>query len=315
MDIHNSSLVNNSWDLIDLRVFCQVARRASFVAAATDLGISPAYVTKRVAGLEKALGARLFHRTTRRVRISDEGEAAYAWARRVLDAADELDQGVRGSNAAPAGPLRISTSLRLGRNHIAPILAQMSQTYPALEIWLEVMDRRVDLLGEGFDIDVRMGEVNEPHLVAHHVATNVRVLCAAPSYLSRRGQPRTLFDLASHDCLLYRERHQTFGVWRLQGPNGAQTVKVSGTMGSNQADVVRTWALAGLGIIPLASWDVAEQLRDGSLVRVLPQYHQSADVWAVTAARLDRSTKLRLCTQMLVSQLQQGPYALDTSVR
>jgi LysR family transcriptional activator of dmlA len=315
MDIHNSSLVNNGWDLVDLRVFCQVARRSSFVGAATDLGISPAYVTKRVATLEKALGAKLFHRTTRRVLISDEGEAAYAWARKVLEAADELNQGVAGARGSPAGALRISTSLRLGRNHIAPILAGMRRSYPALEIWLEVLDRRVDLLGEGFDIDVRMGEVNEPHLVAHLVARNARVLCAAPAYLARRGQPKTLADLARHDCLMYRERHQTFGVWRMQGPHGDESVKITGSMGSNQSDIVRNWALDGLGIIPLASWDVAEQLKDGSLVRVLPEYHQSADVWAVTAARLDQSAKLRVCTQQLVSQLQHGPHALDTSIQ
>lgn len=314
MDIHNSLKVNN-WSLVDLQVFCQVARRSSFVAAATDLGISPAYVTKRVAGLEKALGTKLFHRTTRRVLISDEGEAAYAWARKVLDAAQELNQGVAEARTAPAGPLRISTSLRLGRNHIAPILARMHQTYPALDIWLELLDRRVDLLGEGFDIDVRMGEVDEPHLIAHLVMRNVRVLCATPDYLARRGHPKTLADLAHHDCLMYRERHQTFGVWRMDGPHGAESVKITGAMGSNQSDIVRAWALGGLGIIPLASWDVAAQLKEGSLVRVLPAYHQSADVWAVTASRLDQSAKLRVCTQLLISQLQQGPNALDTSIQ
>jgi LysR family transcriptional activator of dmlA len=296
-------------------VFCQVARRSSFVGAATDLGISPAYVTKRIANLEKALGASLFHRTTRRVLISDAGEAAYTWARKVLDAADELNQGVAGAQGAPSGPLRISTSLRLGRNHLAPILAHMGRTYPGLEIWLEILDRRVDLLGEGFDIDVRVGDVHEPHLVAHPVATNFRVLCAAPAYLARRGHPKSLADLAGHDCLLFRERHQTFGLWRLHGPNGPESVKVTGTMGSNQSDIVRNWAQEGLGIIPLSSWDVAPDLRNGMLERVLPQYHQSADVWAVTAARLDQSAKLRVCLPVLIKALQQGPYALDTTVR
>ena len=308
-------MVGNAWDLVDLRVFCQVARRSSFVAAATDLGISPAYVTKRVAGLEKALGVKLFHRTTRRVLISDEGEAAYAWARKVLEAADELSQGLSGARSEPTGALRISTSLRLGRNHIAPILAKMNQAYPALEIWLELLDRRVDLLGEGFDIDVRMGEVNEPHLVGHLVAHNARVLCAAPAYLARRGHPNTLADLAGHDCLMYRERHQTFGVWRMTGPNGPESVKVTGSMGSNQADIVREWALDGLGIIPLASWDVARDLKEGSLVRVLPAYQQNADVWAVTATRLDQSAKLRVCLPLLIGELQHGAHALDTSIR
>lgn len=308
-------MMNNEWSLTDLRVFCQVAKHASFVGAATDLDISPAYVTKRIAHLEKALGSTLFHRTTRRVIISDAGEAAYTWARKVLDAADELNQGVVGAKSVPTGPLRIATSLHLGRNHLAPILAQMGRQYPALEIWVDVVDRRVDLLGEGFDIDVRMGEVTEPNLIAHLVAKNARVLCAAPSYLMRRGHPKNLADLAGHDCLMYRERQQTFGVWRLQGPNGAESVKVTGVMGSNQSDIVHQWALDGQGIIPLASWDVAGLLRSGALVRVLPQYHQNADVWAVTATRLEQSAKLRVCTQQIISQLQQGPYALDTSVR
>lgn len=307
-------MVNNKWDLIDLRVFCQVARHSSFVAAATQLGISAAYVTKRIAGLEKALGAPLFHRTTRRVLISEAGEAAYAWARKVLDAADELNEGVSGA-AEPSGLLRVSTTLRLGRNHIAPILARLNQMYPRLEVWLELIDRRVDMLGEGFDIDVRMGEVTEPHLVAHPVAGNARVLCAAPSYLAKRGHPKSLAELAGHDCLLYRDRNQTFGVWRMAGPNGVESIKVTGPMGSNHTDIVVSWALEGRGIILLASWDVARLLKDGKLERVLPEYHQSADIWAVTTARLDKSTKLRVCTQFLIGQLKQGPHALDTSIR
>ena len=223
--------MNNQWDLADLRVFCQVARRSSFVAAATELGISPAYVSKRVSDLEQALGVTLFHRTTRRVKISDAGETAYAWAQKVLEAADGLNDSVTRSDARLSGTLRISASLRLGRNHLSPILAELHRQHPELDIWLELMDRRVDLLAEGFDIDVRMGEVTEPHLVTHLVAENARVLCAAPSYLARRGMPRSLPDLASHDCLLYRERHQTFGVWRLQGPCGTESIKVTGPVG------------------------------------------------------------------------------------
>lgn len=307
--------MKNDWDLGALRIFCEVARRSSFVAAATELGISPAYVSKRVAELEHTLGATLFHRTTRRVSITDAGEAAYTRARKVLEAADALNEGVTRSRALPAGPLRISTSLRLGRNHLSPILARLRECYPDLEIWLELVERRVDLLAEGLDLDIRMGEVTEPHLVAHPVAANVRVLCAAPAYLARRGRPKSLAELAGHDCLLYRDRQQTFGVWRLQGPAGAESVKVTGAMGSNHSDIVRNWALDGHGIILLAGWDVAEALKSGALERVLPAYRQSADVWAVTAARLDSSAKLRLCTEFIVNELRDGPHALDTSVR
>ena len=307
--------MKSRWDLTDLRVFCNVARRSSFSGAATELGISPAYVSQRVSALESALGAALFHRTTRRVVITQAGETAYAWARRVLEAADSLHQEVTGSKKSLSGVLRVSTSLRLGRNHVSQILALLSKRYSELEIWLELVDRRVDLLAEGFDVDIRMGEVDEPHLVAHQIATNARVLCAAPSYLKRRGQPQSLAELARHDCLLYRERHQTFGVWRMQGPHGAESVKVAGPMGSNHSDIVRNWTLDGRGITLLASWDVAAELREGSVRRVLPGYHQPADVWAVTPARLDNSVKLRVCVEFLVQQLRRGPHALDTSVR
>ncbi|MBN3786648.1 LysR substrate-binding domain-containing protein [Burkholderia sp. Ac-20353] len=313
--LQSFQIVNNDWDLIDLKVFCEVARRSSFVAAATELGISPAYVSKRVADLERALGVTLFHRTTRRVRISDSGEAAYAWARRVLEAVDGLNDSVSRTDRRLSGQLRISSSLRLGRNHLSPILAELHREHPDLEIWLELMDRRVDLLAEGFDIDIRMGEVSEPHLVTHLVVENARVLCAAPEYLARRGTPKTAAELAGHDCLLYRERHQTFGVWRLQGPQGIEAVKVTGRIGSNHSDIVSNWALAGHGIILLAGWDVAPALKSGKLQRILPEYRQEANVWAVTAAKLQSSPKLRTCTNFIMKRLRQGPHALDTSIR
>ena len=297
-----------------MRVFCAVARHASFNAAATDIGISPAYVSKRIADLERALGVTLFRRTTRRVHITDEGALAYAWARRVLEAADSLNEEVSGARGSPTGTLRISTSMRLGRNHVSHVLAMLEQAHPGLQVWLELLDRRVDLIGEAFDIDIRMSEVTEPHLVRHLIARNRRVLCASPAYLERRGHPGRLAELAMHDCLLYRERHMMFGFWRMDGPNGPESVKVTGPMGSNHSDVVRNWALDGLGIVLLSSWDVAPELKSGALQRVLPGYSEAADVWAVTAARAGDSPKMKVCIDYLVTHLNRGRFALDTSI-
>jgi LysR family transcriptional activator of dmlA len=305
-------MVNNSWNLIDLQVFCQVAKRGSFVAAATELGISPAYVTKRISGLEQALGVTLFHRTTRRVAISEAGEAAYAWARRVLDTAGEWKELAGAAEDKLTGTLRIATSLRLGRNHLSPILAELSRRHPGLELWLELVDRRVDLIEEGFDIDLRTGEVEEPHLIAHPIVPNVRLLCAAPSYLARKGTPRTLAELSQHECLLLRDHRQAFGEWRLHGPRGLESVQVTGPMGSNHSDIVHNWALAGHGVTLLASWDVQEALRSGELVRILCEYRQSAPIWAVTVARAQHSAKLRVCLDFLISALRQGPHSLKT---
>ena len=304
-------MAKSAWELIDLRVLCAVARRASFTAAATDLGISTAYVTKRIAHLERALGTTLFLRTTRQVGITPQGEGVCAWARKVLDAADELDQAAAQSRGALVGTLKVSTSHRLGSLHIAPVLARLRQAHPGLDVWLELVDRRVDLIAEGFDIDIRVGEVQEPHLVAHKVAASSRILCAAPGYLQRRGEPASLADLAQHDCLLFRDRDRPYATLRLQGPQGEESVRVAGPMGSNQSDVVRRWAEEGLGITLLSRWDLAEALRAGRLVQVLPQYRQAADIYAAMPTRAGLSAKLQLCLQFLREHLAAGPCALD----
>ncbi|AIL62368.1 MULTISPECIES: LysR family transcriptional regulator [Pseudomonas] len=310
MKNQNMLLANNEPLLRDLQLFCEVARRSSFIAAATETGLSPAHVSKRIATLETLLGVKLFNRTTRRVSITSDGEAAFVWAQKILENVESMFESLSAAHSEPRGTLRISTSLRLGREHVAPILSLLRQRHPNLDIWLELMDRRVDLIGENFDIDIRVGEVQEKHLIAHRIAENKRVLAAAPDYLARRGPVRVAAELAQHDCLLFRSRDDRFGVWRLLGPNGAETVKVTGPMAANHSDIVRQWALDGHGIIMASYWDLVGNLEDGSLQRVLPAYHQPADVWAVTAARSSSSAKVRSCVAFLREQLSEGPYAL-----
>lgn len=304
-------MVKSSWELIDLRVLCAVARRSSFTAAAVDLGISVAYVAKRIAHLEQVLDTPLFLRTTRRVSITAQGEVVYTWARKVLDAAEELDQEVAHSRDSPAGTLKVSTSHGLGSKHIAHILALLRRQHPGMEVWLELVDRRVDLIAEGLDLDIRVGEVQEPHLVAQKIATSSRILCAAPAYLEQRGRPANLAELSQHDCLLFRDRDRPFAVLRLQGPQGEESVQVAGPMGSNQSDAIQHWARHGLGIALLSRWDVAESLHLGLLEQVLPQYHQPADVYAVMPVRSTHSAKLQICLKFLRDHLASGPYALD----
>ncbi|MBP0637490.1 LysR family transcriptional regulator [Cupriavidus sp. AcVe19-6a] len=315
MEIQHAPSANNDPFLRDLRLFCTVARRASFIAAAQETGISPAHVSKRIAMLEAMLGARLFHRTTRRVSVTAEGESAFAWAQKILEDVDGMLEAVGGAGGEARGQLRIATSLRLGRRHVAPVLSLLRQQHPGLEVWLELLDRRVDLIGEQFDLDIRVGEVHEPHLIASRIATGSRVLCAAPAYLARRGMPEHPSDLPRHDCLLLRERDQAFGVWRLQGEGGNwETTKVTGPMASNVADVTHEWALEGYGIIMASVWDVAAAVRAGDLVRVLPGWHHPSDIWAVTSARASASARMRVCLAFLKAQLTQGPHALATSL-
>jgi LysR family transcriptional regulator, transcriptional activator for dmlA len=312
MENQNALTANNESFLRDLQLFCTIARRGSFVAASTEMGLSPSHVSKRIAMLEASLGVKLLQRTTRRVSVTSDGEAALQWAQKILEDIQGMADAFADRHTQLRGLLRISTSLRLGRKHVSPILSMLRERHPNLEVWLELLDRRADLVGENFDIDVRVGEVHEPHLIAHKMVESARILCASPAYLERRGTPVDPGELSRHDCLVFRGRDDRFGVWRLTGPHGEKSVKVTGTVASNLSDIVVQWARDGYGIVMVSIWDVAESLRAGELVRVLPDYRQSADVWAVTAERLSSSAKIQVCIEFLREQLTSGPYALVT---
>jgi LysR family transcriptional regulator, transcriptional activator for dmlA len=299
-------------DLKDLQVFCEVARRSGFAAASLEIGTTPAHISKRIGILERQLGVRLFHRTTRRVVITEDGERAFQWARRILDDANAMAEAFSSAKREPSGQLRIATSQRLGREHVAPILSALGKRHPRIEVWLELLDRRVDLITENFDLDIRVGDPTQPQLIAQRMVESRRILCAAPEYLKKRGHPRSIAELADHECLLYRERDQPFGIWRLTGPRGAESVKVTSRFSSNHSDVVKGWSIDGKGICLLSVWDVAQALHDGRMVRVLPSHHDPADIWAMTSTRSAGSAKVRVCVEFLKRQLLQGPHALNT---
>ncbi|ANI14543.1 MULTISPECIES: LysR substrate-binding domain-containing protein [Pseudomonas] len=289
--------MNNLPNLEDLAVFVQVARRASFAAAASELGMSTAFISKRIRLLEQNLGVRLLHRTTRRVSVSEDGERVYHWALRILDSVQRMGDEVSALHREPSGQLRIASSLGLGRRFVAPALSELAARYPQLDIRLDVHDRLVDLVAEGVDLDIRVGNEIAANLIAKPLAKNRRVLCAAPAYLERRGTPRSLAELTSHDCLVIKERDHPFGVWHLEGPSGEENVKVTGPLSSNHGEVVHQWCLDGRGILLRSWWDVHDSLADGRLVQVLPEYQQQADIWAVHAAPLASSARVRVAVE------------------
>ena len=177
-------------------------------------------------------------------RVKRDGERVYASAQQIFQGVDHMRETVAGGRLDPRGVLRVTTSFRLGCKHIGPALSLLAQRYPALDITLDAVGRRVDLINENVDLDVRIGDVDEPHLVAHRIADSTRVLCAAPSHLERRGVPASIAERSQHDCLVLRDRNQAFGVWRLAGPNGTENVKVTGRLSSNNSEIVRGWGNA-----------------------------------------------------------------------
>ncbi|WP_313203056.1 LysR substrate-binding domain-containing protein [Pseudomonas sp.] len=289
--------MNNLPNLDDLDIFLQVARRASFAAVAEARGMSAAFVSKRIRLLEADLGVRLLHRTTRRVTVSEEGVRVYQWAQQIFEALQRMGDDLDARQREPAGQLRIASSLGLGRRMVAPALSELAARYPRLDIRLDVHDRLVDLVAEGVDLDIRVGDQIAPNLIAKRLARNWRVLCAAPDYLARRGTPKNLADLASHDCLVIKERDHPFGVWHLEGLAGEESVRVTGALSSNHGEVVHQWCLDGRGIVLRSWWDVHDSLADGRLVQVLEGYRQSADIWAVYTAPLAGSAKVRVAVE------------------
>lgn len=287
-------------DLRDLRVFVETAKRSSFVRAAVALDMSAANVTKRIRMLEQELGVKLLHRSTRKVTVTEQGERIYQWALQILDAVDGMVAEVGVSQAEPRGSLRICSSFGFGRHIVGPAISQLIARYPQLSVRFEVFDRLIDITSEGFDLDIRVGDEIAPHLLARRLAVNQRVLCAAPAYLARRGTPRTLAELSSHDCLVIKERDHPFGVWRFRD----DVIKVTGPLSSNHGEIVVQWAVDGRGIVLRSLWDVAPLLASGALVQVLPDQTQEANVWAVYPSRLSSSAKLRVCVDWLEASLQ-----------
>ena len=291
--------------LDDLRLFCVVARNRSFAATSRELGISKAVVSKRIALLEGAVQESLFHRTTRNVSLTAQGEIVHQWAQRILEDVDLMGEAISREKAAPSGLLRICSSTGFGRSRLAPALSALARQCPQLEIQVELFDRLVDLVDEGFQLDIRIGQVREGNVIKRRIARNRRVLCASPAYIERFGMPLSLDDLQAHRCIPIRERDQDFGRWELDGPDGLVAIKVSGPLSANNGEIVRQWAIDGHGIILRSTWDISREIEAGVLMPVLPMYFQQADVWAVYPSRLSVSARVKVCVEFLEQWFEQ----------
>lgn len=296
--------MNNLPLLNDLKLFCVVARKRSFVATANELGFSQAYVSKRIAHLEKTLNIQLLHRTTRQVSVTEEGQTVYEWSQRIIEDVEQMAASVAAVRSVPRGTLRVATSPGFGLKILAPSLSELVKLHPELHVQFELLDRPVDLIAEGFDLDIRIGGRVEANLILKKIAQNKRILCASPEYLNTFGKPENPDHLSEHRCLIIRERDQAFGTWRLEGPSGTDTIKVNHPMSCNNGAIVHQWALDGHGIILRSLWDIGESIQEGKLVQVLPEYFQEADITAVYPIRLTKSAKVRLCVEFLQQRLQ-----------
>lgn len=289
--------------LAALEAFAKVAETQSFSEAARRLRSSKSAVSRHVAALEAGLGARLFHRTTRSLTLTEAGRDYFARASRILADLDEADASVTQLQAAPRGRLRVNAPMSFGFLHLAPALGDFLARYPEVELDVNLTDRFVDLVDEGVDVAVRIGSLTDSSLVARRLAGIRRVLCASPDYLERRGVPKTPDDLKGHDCLSNTNITIT-REWRFIHPDGKPwPIEVRGRMTANSGDLLRVAALHGHGFVHLPTFIVGGDLRAGTLVSVLDPYiAQDLTLNAVYPTARHLSPKVRAFVDFLAER-------------
>ncbi|WP_394782029.1 LysR substrate-binding domain-containing protein [Undibacterium sp.] len=277
----------------DLDFFVRLVKQGSLASLARELNLTPPAISSRLSLLEKRLGVRLLNRTTRRLSVTHEGEMYLATGSRLLDDLQELERTISSSRAVPRGLLRVNATFGFGRRHIAPAIIAFAQRYPQVEVQLELTDRAINLADQAYDVGIWFGTVPDSRMVARKIAGNRRLLCAAPSYLKKAGKPATPHDLQTHQCIVLRESDAAYGTWHMTRGSKRETVKVRGTLSTNDGETALLWALAGFGVLTRSEWDAQAHLQAGRLKLVLEDWTlPDADIFAVYPERMNLSAKV-----------------------
>jgi DNA-binding transcriptional LysR family regulator len=293
----------------EMRVFAGVVDAGSFVGAADALGMSKAAVSRHVSDLEQRLGVRLMQRTTRKLSLTQEGEVFLARCRDILASIEESEAELSTRAASASGLLKVSVPVSFATKHLAPLWSDFLAAHPRLTLDVHLADRVVDLVDEGFDLAVRIARLPDSSLVSRKLATTRLVLCAAPSYLRRRGTPTHPDDLAAHDVIGY-SLLSTPGQWLLQGPDGPVTVKIKPRLWTNNGDTSVAAAVRGAGIDLQPTFLVADALADGRLVEVLPGWQaMELGIYAVYPSRKFVLPKVRALVNFLAASFADATWA------
>jgi len=298
--------------LAGMRLFAEVVESGSFSAAGRRLGMAASSVARGIGALENELGVRLLNRTTRKLGLTEAGRLYHERTKRILVEVEEARLSVTQLEAAPRGTLRLSVPVVFGRLHIAPALADFLALYPALRVDLAMTDAFVDLVEEGVDLAIRIGELQDSSLVARRLAPNRRVICASRGYLDRHGVPAAPEDLSLHNCLIYK-RQENRSAWRLRNPERIHEIEVGGSLLANNADALHVAALGGVGLAILPIWLVGPDIQRGALDIVLSGYQVSptaldTHIYAVFPHSRHLSAKVRALIDFLRRRFGPRPY-------
>ncbi len=293
----------------DLAVFVHATQCLSFSAVARDLHRSPKTVSKQIARLEKALGAALFERNTRSLRITSEGRAIAEHARIALAALEEVQELAAGARQGLSGIIRLTAPAPFGRKFVAAAIADFCRLHPQVGFDLRLSDQVQDLYGGNLDLAIRIGELADSRLVALRIVDNQRILVASPGYAKAHGLPERPEDLAHHNCLMFAYPGLLQNTWPLRKGRREKSVRVSGTLRSDSGDVLHAWCLAGRGISLRERWDVHEELRDRRLLRVLPDWEGAPSKISIVRARREPvPRRLAVFSDFLLERWRGAPW-------
>ena len=293
--------------LTGMRIFTHVVEANSFSAASDRLGLSRAAVSKHIARLEAHLGGRLLNRTTRRISLTEAGQAYLERCKQILEDVADAECVVSGLSTEPRGSLRLNVPMSFGITQVAPLLPRFSARYPRVDIELSLNDRLIDVVDEGYDLVIRIAELQDSNLIARRLATSRHVICASPGYLDRHGRPATPADLATHACLRYSYMQHS-REWLFIGTDGEQRVRISGPLLTNNGGAICTAAENGLGIALLPTFIAGHALREGKLERVLAAYDcPQLGIYAVYPSNRHLSAKVRAFIDFLENEFSDPP--------
>lgn len=257
--------------LAAFRTFIRIAETGSFSAVAREIGATQPAVSRQVAALEEHLGVRLFQRSTRSLALTEDGRDLLSHARLVVEAVEETEAAIGRRRTSPSGLVRLGCPAVFGRLYIAPRIPHLLDRYPEMSVDLSLSDTVVDIVQEGLDLSVRVGEVTDASLVARRVGSTNSVAVASPAYLQQRGEPKHPNDLAGHECILFT-RLATPETWNFTGPDGPLSVNVSGRLRTNGIEAVIEAAISGLGVALVPSWMLREDRVCGALTQILTDW-------------------------------------------
>lgn len=280
--------------LDDIRFFQVLVKAGSMAAAARELNVSPPAVTQRLQQMEARYRVRLVDRSARAMRLTGEGELLYEKGAAICNEADELLDQLMARSGVVAGHLRVDAPLGFGRRHLAPLIAEFSSLHPNLKVSLSLYDKLSARDVNATDVVFYIGELHDSSMVRYTIAPNDRLLCAAPKYLRTNGTPAAPEDLANHASLMLRENNENVSVWKFARGSVTRNVRVDPVLVSNDGEVIREWAIRGKGIAMRSEWDVADAIRAGKLVHLLPDWKMpAADIVALISQRKGVSARGR----------------------